>query len=797
MQPASTMLSTIYRVSLYALVGLVSWILGQAEEGLVPYLTLGVLVVAYVIVEIGGWFLQPGWVANMLGLLSVFLASQEFIQPGQLPKLLSGAHLLVYATWIVLFHEKTLRNFWWLMALGVLQMAVASVLANESSPSFGGYLILYVCGALWTLCVASLYEAQTWLTQESQLVTNHSTRAQSSTLRLNISVPQRWITPRFVMGVMGLIVSSLALSVLFFLFTPRLWLGQTQVFGRDSTAPLRDMRRSGYVDRVRLGDVGKILESVAPVMEVRCHETPGDQPISVPELAERLGMDEPLFRGQVLIHYDRGEWLPEPRERPVQRGRVMHQRGYRIDITLESPPVDDVLFTFGLPDACRLDQQREAAYLNLSNGVLSRPPHEGADAQVSYTLLVKPIPAELARQRAVVLPSGLEWQAFDYAYLLQNLWMPSNQLERLRKLAQDVISELETRRGRSLSPQEKATALETYLARSGRYEYSLHMTVQDAALDPVEDFLFNRRQGHCEYFASALVLMLRAVGIPARLISGYKGGEYNTLKGCWEVQQRHAHVWVEAWLQDLRQWVVLEPTPADPRRQMIDAVAERLGFWGRMRATTATLWSDYVMNVNLTQQQRRFYEPLLDYVHKGWDLLHTTLSVLATNVGQPGWWRDQLAAGGLKMLMLGLIILIAAVILTAALIWTMSRLRGFRQQHTRATRQIVAFYERFLKLMQCLGCSRQPHQTATEFARECQLGLQALLASAQLESLPATICESYHRVRFGGEHLSSETLEQLNRDLERLETLLPMLIQSQAHGQTHGQSHADIELVMS
>jgi transglutaminase-like putative cysteine protease len=89
--------------------------------------------------------------------------------------------------------------------------------------------------------------------------------------------------------------------------------------------------------------------------------------------------------------------------------------------------------------------------------------------------------------------------------------------------------------------------------RSGNFAYTLSPGTYVGA-EPLEDFLFNRKRGHCEYFASALALMLRAVEIPSRLVTGFKGADPLASAGHYEVQQRHAHAWVEAYVQDLG-WV--------------------------------------------------------------------------------------------------------------------------------------------------------------------------------------------------------------------------------------------------
>jgi protein-glutamine gamma-glutamyltransferase len=115
------------------------------------------------------------------------------------------------------------------------------------------------------------------------------------------------------------------------------------------------------------------------------------------------------------------------------------------------------------------------------------------------------------------------------------------------------------------STAERAHRLEGELSR--RYGYSLDAGIRRGD-NPIEDFLFNSRRGHCEYFATAMVLMLRSQGIPARLVTGYLGGEFNPLEGYFIVRQANAHAWVEAYVagdDGEPRWAVFDPTPPSGR----------------------------------------------------------------------------------------------------------------------------------------------------------------------------------------------------------------------------------------
>src|SRR5262249_46479609 len=122
---------------------------------------------------------------------------------------------------------------------------------------------------------------------------------------------------------------------------------------------------------------------------------------------------------------------------------------------------------------------------------------------------------------------------------------------RVPSLARQAIASAKT-------PYDKAVALEGYL--QAHYSYTLDMTGAPSG-DPLAEFLFVRRAGHCEYFASAMTVMLRSLGIPARYINGFQRGEYNSVGGDFIVRASDAHSWVEAYFPG-KGWITFDPTPS-------------------------------------------------------------------------------------------------------------------------------------------------------------------------------------------------------------------------------------------
>ena len=130
--------------------------------------------------------------------------------------------------------------------------------------------------------------------------------------------------------------------------------------------------------------------------------------------------------------------------------------------------------------------------------------------------------------------------------------LPRNQ-EAVRELALSVAGRLETNEAR-------AVAVERFL--QDNYTYSLNSGVRISSADPVAWFLLESGEGHCEFFAGAMVVMLRQIGVPARMVAGYAGGDLSPDGDELVVREANAHAWVEVWLGADRGWVAFDPTPA-------------------------------------------------------------------------------------------------------------------------------------------------------------------------------------------------------------------------------------------
>ena len=791
-------LATVFKLSLYGLTALVGWILGAAEQqSWLPFASLPFVIVGYLWCERthpSGDARQRGMsdtLASVFGFIALTAAANEFFGDNPEGKLLAGTHLMVYLTWIVVLQYKTAYRCWLLLALGVLQVAVASVLTSGSW--FGLCVVGYVFAAVWTLSVFSLHRALEQFASErgpDPLVRmNRGVRPTNGTLAENLLRPGstglhsqvvgsvqheeggRWLSLRFVGGVALTSVAGLFVSALFFALVPRVWVGTPTGFSNEDLPGLKRRSVSGFAADVRLGDMGTILESLDPVLEMRLIFPRTGNVMSPQVYAERLGTAEPLFRGAVLATYANNRWLPDNQsDASMQPLASSHELTFvRQEIRLE-PIGTEVLFCMGRP--IKLIDQRDVAsgqYRLLSDLAVRGPgfPKSGTvrylvDSELPAANRPEPIGLEVSRET-------LE-RYLSTRYLRRNLEVPTR-LGRLQTLAGQTVAEVQSRQMEELTELEIARAMEAHFLEPGRYRYSLSMAIQDATIDPVEDFLFNRRAGHCEYFASALVLMLRTVGIPARLVTGFKGGVLSS-DGTLHVQQRFAHAWVEA-LIDRKTWVTLDGTPSAERTASIAEIATRRSVWTDVRARVSGLWSENIVNISLERQEELIYGPAREIAALFWSGLmglwaspQSSLESFLRLALNPQNW---LSFGGA-----------ATVWAIGSCTWIFRRRlgrlrltwRSWNRSPLPACRRWIEFYERFVRLMQSRGLQRAATQTQHEFATQAAEALALELRAASLNEVPRAVSDVFYRVRFGDETLSDAEATRIEALLSQLEHAL-------------------------
>jgi len=292
-------------------------------------------------------------------------------------------------------------------------------------------------------------------------------------------------------------------TVVFFIILPR----PTGIFfawGGGAVA------KTGFSDRVTPGAVEQIKIDPSPAFRVRWLK--GKHP------------PKPLWRGIVYDTYEGGVW--EKRyKREIDFPKMWWAEMMQYEILLE-PTDSEYLLSLGLPGKISLKSQKPI----LVSGYTAKVPDilERRTLYQVYSYSLRDLPDDLSPLYYIDIPGDVEERLLPLA----------------RRLAGQTV--METARG-----------VESFL-KTG---FSYNLAPGEAQGDPVIYFLFTSKKGHCEYFASAMVLLLRSLGIPARVVGGYSGGDWNEMGQYYLVHHSDAHTWVEVWIEG-RGWGVFDPTPA-------------------------------------------------------------------------------------------------------------------------------------------------------------------------------------------------------------------------------------------
>jgi transglutaminase-like putative cysteine protease len=411
------------------------------------------------------------------------------------------------------------------------------------------------------------------------------------------------------------------------------------------------------------------------------------------------------WRGLAFDHFDGRSWSVTPPDKRAIPGSAeigidlapRMRDTEQVQRIVREPVIGGVVFSQGSPTrisgALRgLERDR--------NGGLYIP--QQADRRVIYTVASRVEPdAPLAGDRALEPPDGRG----------RHLQLPP-----LAPWVEDLARTITDGAG---SDVERAARLERWLRQNGRYS-DTPPDVGDAA--PIEAFLQQGLEGHCEYFASAMVVLLRSVGIPSRMVNGFAGGHRNRLGGFVTLTRADAHAWVEVHF-DRTGWVRFDPTPPDLRRS---AAASGLGArMGELASAVELWWFQRVVDFDRTDQAHALRGAWLSW--RRWRKPQTGTPAAAPEPRPTTPLVDARAVGTA----LGLIGALLAV----------SRVRRLRR--TRAP-GVLREYATALRLLRRRGLVRDAATPARAFARRVARDLPQAAESF------ACLTESYLAARFGG-----------------------------------------------
>lgn len=785
-----------------ALTALGGLMMVSGEVGVVlPTVAVVAAVVAFLAVDLWKIVYLPT-AAAYLGMIAVAAyCMAEFLWLRTEAQLTVVAQLLVLVEAVLLFQRKTIRVFEQIGVFCLLELVVAAVF--NSAVLFGLLLIPFsVIGLRALVLLQSLSTAQALAAKVDGGIRTSASDSVLTVASHGIALPRA--------GIIAIAPAVVLIAAMFFYALPRATgdSAVTRVGGRVTT---------GFSDTMTLDQAGELLQNKSLVMRLSM-------------LDRRSGAvyltREPIYlRGQVLeqyaqqsgIGYWRARQLPPmrrltplpPRDDTAERQgqRLYDHVEVRVDL---QPLTDRSLFAIApyhrLRDTPGVEHLRGQWLLTrydyddyrtperfryrfgthgFRDGRQTRlvryfGPHEAADGdQDAGQERRRNSPRAIASHVEAVARRMLE---FD------SLRMPTVASE-ARRIAVSIGE-------RADSPFWVSQAIEDHFSRGGGFQYTLDLTAdRNAQLDPIEQFVARDRRGHCQYFASAMAMMLRSQNIPARVVVGYKTDEYNPLGNHYLVRQLHAHAWVEALIDEDEIPASMRPSgqPAtgpylvrfDPTPERDRATPES-GSVARLYDFAEALWSQYVLDMNGERRNETLFGrggndrmvgayanvlTQLRQIVSGIDARSLGAGALADHGGFS--WRA--ALGGMAA-MLALLVIIRIDLRRIRAVW-----RGRRRPVSEFQSSSVVFYQRLCDLLARVELHRKPGQTPLEFVHQAsqQLAAPAREAAGSAPSSDErnapfhSLVALFYQVRYGGNtSLDAGEAAAVERSLEQIEGMV-------------------------
>jgi len=627
--------------------------------------------------------------------------------------LVAAVHFLLFIMLVRFFSASTDRDALFLAMLSFAGILASAVLTVDTT--FLGVFLVYLVFAAGTFASMELRRGARGTITSAAALQPQRERRMARALGL---------------ATLSVVIGAVILGTALFFFFPRFRAGY---MGRTSLAP---QLMSGFTKDVELGEIGEIKKNTALVMRI--------------ETGQPVPYDRLRWRGVALDTFDGRRWFSADRSAVAMPassdGWVIfseanqiqgHQPALQYTVLLE-PLATDAIFVPGTPIALRGNftgegtsyAPRRRIYLfRDATGSISNPFHNSAS--IRYTGFSRLPPFDLSKLRNA-------GTGYPDTIAARDLQLPEDLDPRIPKFAREITAGSQT-------PVDKAVALENYLRANFRYTLVL---TGDPANDPLAHFLFETRAGHCEYFATAMAVMLRTLGIPSREVNGFLPGEYNDLGGDYIVRESDAHSWVEAYFPG-NGWTVFDPTPAAPAGE--SGFLTRLGQYADWFSLMWNEWVisyDFVHQVVLAQDLQRGSRNWRDAVRDWFQRKQ--------NAGKRRMRAWQFAHGGLAFLFPVTLVALLLAVRFDLIRRAIRQLHMFLQLRKRggaASPQLASLlYSELLRLLRRHGLRRSETQTPLEFAA----GLKPALAPDVIE-----FTNLYARARFGGAPCDAPRLRAL------------------------------------
>ena len=661
------------------------------------------------------------WNVLLIGAFLILLIDLTVVSRDLLP---AGIHFLVVLLDVKLLTLQQRRDYRHLYAISLMAILASAALTTDAwyIPIF----LLYLLAAVWTLLLYHLTQE----TGEASAVVTPSGTAGSHTL-----FPSR-ITHRFFWLTNGTAVVAIALTLTIFFLIPRIGAGMLQKTSGEA------LRTTGFSDRVDLGTIGSVKQDPQIVMRV---ELP-DQPA--------VEKDRLYLRGLAYDQYNGRSWnQSETRRRSlsfVTEGKAFLARppGSRPPGSLSVPIRQDILLEtldtavlFAAPFAERVSGEFLTVQTDAMGGLyLPSPP--SSRIRYSVTSQVPRLDQDEQTASTLVYPDSIR------SHYLQ---VPVGS-QQVADLAHRVTQQ-------TTNPLGRVLAIQQHLLEN--YRYSLESDTATLS-HPLEEFLFTRKTGYCEHYATAMVVMLRTVGIPARLVTGFLATEWNEYGGYFTVRQRDAHAWVEVYFPHSG-WIIMDPTPTINTL----VATNRWESMRRLGESVRLQWDRLFVRYSAKDQLA-----VVHGVREGSDALREWVSRWGSLISAPIGQVFSRLMQMVRTFQLGRLELVTGVIvvsLALVLLMLRDRIGLWVATHLPTSHPqlaIAQLYTRMVRMMERHGVNKPSSATASEFARLVEREWKAA------GPMVADVTALYHQGRYSRTPLTAGELSRAAELVGRLQSLI-------------------------
>ncbi len=593
----------------------------------------------------------------------------------------SAARFLTILAAIKLFDLNETRDYLIFYSLTFFEIIAAA--ASTISPIFLLIISLFIICAIWAMIIFNI---------KGEFESHYPGQK---------DLPSNIFSPAFFLTTIALTIVSITITLILFFIIPRVGIGLFD------TKNISGIKVSGFSEKIRLGDFGPVKRDTAVVMRVEL--------VGGPPLNETL-----YFRGQTLDRYVPTGWEATTRKKTrlwkKSDNRFIIGRTQKIGtsmlvqkIMLEALETDVI---FGASRIVMVEGRFPTLWTNESGAIyLPNIPY----SRIEYTVMSNLDSAVLEDPNDGTL------------YYLETEELSAEVVELARRLT----------RG-SRTKTEKVEKIKTFLKQN--YSYTLSPRKGEGP-SPLDDFLFFTKEGYCEHFATAMAMLLRGAGIPARIVTGFLQGEWNEYGNYLLVRQQDAHSWVEADIDGW--WTRFDPTPS-------------IGLTGLVKTSALSMyvdalrfkWRRYIIKYSISDQVRAALkiENQTNLVINGIRSYINAVRDIVTK-GDATSLRSLLRPSSFIMIFAIIIMIILALFFRSQ---SRSRKEGAVRKKT------PPFYRRMEIYLKKAGLERNYGETAMEFAK--RIGNKDALG----------ITRAFEGVRYGHAKLSAKEIQKIEKALMNL-----------------------------